>query len=218
MPPIGIVAVPPPAGERDIGPRRGRGAYPKKTIATTDTTPVSVTGNPLEWAEFGGTHTGYEASFDGGATFQAIDAGDLYPWPDLGNLLVRASSSAAGSCVVRAWSYDAGMVRAASRAIAKAIIVGPGGLPAQATAFGLSTRIALATGVPGTFTPAASTIFSVVKAKSGNAALAYIANTVAAVAVAGTRFEMAQSDWITVYGSFGYDGTTGDHLFVQEFR
>lgn len=209
-------ALPLPGG-RDIGVIRGRQVRVRRTVATSDTTAVAIKGSPYSWVEFSGLNEGFEFSFDG-ATWVEFDAGDMYPWPAEGLLLVRAQAGAVGTVKVREWGYEAGLMRASNRSTVRTITVTPAGKSTVPSSLGASARQALTTATPGTYTLGADALYAVVKAANANAAAAYVAGTSALVNVATTRFELGQGDFVTVYGaSFGFLGTTGDYLYVQEF-
>lgn len=148
-----------------------------------------------------------------------VQNGDTFSTGD-GRIFLQAEAGATGTATLIVWAPTlASLIRATSSGLANIANNVKGVVPRGSNS---PTRIALATGAAGLHTCAADTIKAIVKAKNVNAAMAYVALTAAEVAVATTRFELGQGDWIEIWKpdnavlAFGYDGTTGDHLFVWE--
>lgn len=219
--PVGIVPVAPKPIGRDLGVRTGRGMRQRGTVAITDTAAIGkdFNGNPEEWIELWGLFSGYEISFEGGP-WLAFDPGDMFPFPSPnGGVRIRATSSAIGTVVVREWTYEAGLARQGNRGISRTIPSSPSGKSEIPSNLGPAAHQALTTATPGTYTLGADTIYAIVLANLSTAAVAYIARDSTDVNAGATRFAMLQGQIITVYGaSFGFLGTTGDHLDVLEFE
>lgn len=177
----------------------------------------AVCVNSHGWVEFGSSgtpFTGWSVSPEVDGPFVPIEPGDVWPQPPTGRLYFVAGS---GSVRLLHWSEEEGAIRAASRStMAVNVKTAPGAL----SGFVAPTRIALgaaASQAVGTTTRAVT-----IKAKTTNAAVAYVSDTTADAGGAGTRFELYQGDFHTIYftpgagNAFSHVGTAGDHLFIWE--
>lgn len=179
------------------------------------TTIVVPQGGLLEWD---GTPAGVEA-FVHGIGPHKVTAGGTLPAPADGKLELVQTGSVG---ILRIFHWPPELV--AWRLSAPLGLIADRLKTLGAKGSNAATRQALTTAAPGTFTCAADTVRCIVRAKNSNAAVAHIAPDAAKVAVAASRYELGQGDWIELTKpdgaalSFGFDGTTGDHLFIWEHK